>query len=100
MSKSLNIKPDNYFGRILLAMRPGRIGHHELTERIGSSHNYLTMLISARLVEKVDGGYQITEAGRKACPNRRDVKPSPLHASESSKARKHGWPSVRKGVSA
>jgi len=94
------IKPDSPFGRILLAMRPGLIGYSELSERLGSISNYLTKLTAAGLVEIVDGGYQLTNAGRAACPNRRDAQPSPLHASKSNMARQHGWSSAHKSKEA
>ena len=88
-----NIKSDSAIGRILLSMRPGRIGYAELTERFGPISSRLDQLMHSHLVERVDGLYQLTDAGRAACPNRRDTN---RPATKSNMARKHGWSSVHK----
>lgn len=72
MTSKLTITATNCLGKMLLAMRPGKIDSDVLYERC-SSHagSSLGKLTAAGLAEKVGEGYQLTEAGRKACPSRR-----------------------------
>ncbi len=74
-------------GRILLALRAGEMEGMQFLERFGADmRNSLWSLIHdgyVRVVgEKKDTKYRITEAGRAACPNRRDPGPAldALHA--------------------
>lgn len=97
----LPIDPHSNVGRIMLALRPGKISFSALDERFpNKTSTYLTKLLQAGLVVSEGGEYWLTEAGRAACPNRRDAQPSPLHASKSNMARKHGWSSAHKAKEA
>lgn len=58
---------DNNDGRVLLALRAGAMTTGEFSERGLSVSGWL---IKEGLVDPVDGGYRITEAGRSACPLR------------------------------
>lgn len=69
------ISPQSIPGRMLLALRAGRMMPSELHERFPSYCNFhLGQLMGDGLVDKKGGRfsetYGITEAGRTACPNR------------------------------
>lgn len=71
-------------GRVLLALRPGKMDVAQLDERLPTVYgNLLTKLVRAGLIELNDRCYRITAAGIAACPNRRDAKPEPMHTSRS-----------------
>lgn len=62
--------------RILQALRAGPLEAYQVLERFPGVCGELTRLVRAGYIERVgDGrsGYRITEAGRAACPNRRDA---------------------------
>ena len=100
MSNPKSIKPDSPLGRVLLALRPGSMEHAELKERVRCASNCLIRLGQMGMVTSDRGVYSLTEAGRAACPSRRDAQPSPLHASKSNMARQHGWSSAHKSKEA
>lgn len=58
---------DNNDGRVLLALRAGAMTTGEFAERGLSVSGWL---VREGLIDLVDGGYRITEAGRSACPLR------------------------------
>lgn len=69
------ISPQSIPGRMLLALRAGRMMPSELQERFPSACNFhLGRLMSDGLVDKCGGRfsetYGLTEAGRAACPAR------------------------------
>lgn len=66
------ITADTIAGRILLALRAGKMQPEQLSERNLNSGHHLTSLVSKKLVEKdSEGAYRLTESGRAACPTRR-----------------------------
>lgn len=69
------ISANSVDGRILLALRAGRMMPSALQERFPSACNfYLGRLMAAGLVDKQGGRfsetYGLTDAGRAACPSR------------------------------
>lgn len=57
---------------ILLALRAGEMDRSQLYERFGG--NTCELLIALGYVERFgDSSYRITDAGRKACPSRREI---------------------------
>ncbi len=69
------ISPQSIPGRMLLALRAGRMMPSALQERFPSSCNFhLGRLMAEGLVDKQGGRfsetYGITDAGREACPAR------------------------------
>lgn len=83
-------------GRLLLAMRAGRMEAAQLREAFPTlCSSTLNALSLKQLVENANGYWQLTQAGREACPNRRDTKPEPMHTGPTSKTRAHGWSSTR-----
>lgn len=85
------ITANSLHGRVLIALRAGRMERQQLTERIPSCHHALTELSSKGMIEKDDQAYLITTAGRAACPNRCDAKLEPMHARKSQAKQQGAW---------
>lgn len=81
--KITKITADSLHGRVLIALRAGRMDYSQIRERVPASHHTLAALHYKGLIEKDQFVYQITPAGRAACPNRRDSKIEPMHARKS-----------------
>jgi starvation-inducible outer membrane lipoprotein len=94
------ITANSTIGRILLALRAGRMTTDAFYERFPTVTGYLTSLQHDGYIARVDGFYVITAAGLQACPSRRDAPLEPMHASPSNMSRKHGWSSTRQGAAA
>lgn len=92
----MKITPNNTSGRLLIALRAGRMTHEQIREAFPDCCAAFTALHFDGLIEKVGGYWQITPEGRNVCPNRRDAKPEPLHTGNTSKSRAHGRSSTRK----
>lgn len=58
---------------ILQALRAGPLEWSQIEMRFGYRGGEINRLVRAGYAERVPDGYRITEAGRAACPNRRDV---------------------------
>lgn len=74
-------------GRILLALRAGRMTSEALSERCPSIFHHLANMQRAGLIARVDECYVITPAGLQACPSRRAAPLEPLHAKASKPSR-------------
>ncbi|MFO1404680.1 MAG: hypothetical protein U1E96_08865 [Azonexus sp.] len=80
------VKPGSTEHLVLLAARPsGRIETSALTQRFGfNPSNAITNLVRAGLIARAtdykDVILTLTPAGRAACPARRDIPLTPLHA--------------------
>ena len=81
--KITDVTANNLYGRVLIALRAGRMTCSQLRERIPAFYQTLPELESRGLIKKEDPFYQITDAGRAACPNRRDAMLEPMHARKS-----------------
>jgi DNA-binding HxlR family transcriptional regulator len=81
--KPTAITANNLHGRVLIALRAGRMTSSQLRERIPGFYQTLPELESNGLIEKDDPFYQITDAGRAACPNRRGAALEPMYARKS-----------------
>ena len=65
----MKITADSHEGRVLLALRAGPLSPDVLSDRWPTGHA-MGKCVAKRLVEKVDGEYRLTAAGRAACPQR------------------------------
>ncbi|OGB74888.1 MAG: hypothetical protein A2496_23850 [Burkholderiales bacterium RIFOXYC12_FULL_60_6] len=75
----MKITPINQPGRILLALRAGRMESSQITETFSFAYSWIFRLIAAGLIERnEDYVVSITPAGRAACPNRRDAQREPM----------------------
>jgi hypothetical protein len=92
----MKITSDNTPGRMLIALRAGRMECQQIREAFPDSSSTLHALKTDDLIEKVSGYWTLTQAGRDVCPNRRDTKFEPLHTCKTAKSRTHGWSSTRK----
>lgn len=73
------IKPGSVMHRVLLALRAGEMERDQIEERLPDCSCQLSTLVRMGYVERgVEGTYRITDQGRKACPNRRDIKAEPV----------------------
>lgn len=71
----MKITPINQPGRILLALRAGRMESGQITEMFSFASSWISRLIAAGLIERnEDYVVSITPAGRAACPSRRDAR--------------------------
>lgn len=66
-------------GRILLALRAGRMTYGALAERFPSGCHYLAELERVGRIAQADGYFALTAAGKQACPSRRAAPLEPLH---------------------
>ena len=67
-----DITADSSGGRILLALRAGKMFGDQISERNLNNGNNLARLFRLGFVEKdSEGAYCLTDAGRAACPTRR-----------------------------
>lgn len=94
------ITANSAIGRILLALRAGRMSCEAIAARFPSGYHYLAGMQRTGHITRVDDGYVITAAGLQACPSRSAAPREPLHESLTSKSRKHGGSSTRKGAAA
>ena len=76
----MKITPINQPGRILLALRAGRMDAAQITEKFSFAYAWMSRLIAAGLIERnEDFVVSITPAGRAVCPNRRDAQMEPMY---------------------
>ncbi|MEI7456573.1 MAG: hypothetical protein WCK93_07575 [Nitrosomonadales bacterium] len=81
--KIKKITATNPPGRILLALRAGRMETVQLIAKFSFTHSWLSQMISDGLIEKNEDGFlHITAVGRAACPNRRDAEFEPAYTSK------------------
>lgn len=59
--------------RILQALRAGPLEAYQVLDRFPGVGAEMTRLVRAGYAERAGDGYRITDAGRAACPNRRDA---------------------------
>lgn len=82
------ITANSGIGRILLALRAGRMTTEAFSERFPTIANCLSALKRDGYVAQVDGFYIITAAGLQACPSRRDAPLEPMHGTFWNKSEK------------
>ena len=71
---------DDMAGRVLIALRAGAMDCSQLRVRLPACHAALKFLARSGLIECDLFVYRITDAGRAACPNRRDATLIPMYA--------------------
>jgi len=86
----MKINANTTHGRVLIALRAGRMDGSQIRDRVGSAHYVLTVLVQDGLVEFRNDAYQLTDAGREACPNRRDAELDPKHQKSPAKILQQG----------
>lgn len=59
--------------RIMQALRAGTLEAYQVLERFPGVGAEMSRLVRAGYAERTAEGYRITDAGRAACPNRRDA---------------------------
>ena len=83
------ITANSTIGRILLALRAGRMTYEVFAARFPSGYQYLAGMERAGLITRVAGFYVIiTAAGLRACPSRRDAPLEPMHGTFCNKSKK------------
>ena len=71
---ALRYAADAPAGRLLLALRAGRISAEDLQDRFAESFSSMRQTaLKDKFIEKREGYYYLTEAGRAACPSRRSL---------------------------
>ena len=76
----MKITATNTPGRILLLLRPGKMDSAQLKEAFPTYGGWLYKMNTEGLIQiNDDFVWSITDAGRAACPNRRDAKLEPLY---------------------
>lgn len=70
MSNPGVITADSVAGRVLLALRAGTTSNGELSGRVPDYTRFMGMLVRAGYVLRSENGWQLTDAGRAACPLR------------------------------
>lgn len=82
------INANSQHGRLLLALRAGRMTNETIVERFPSLGGSLGRIKELGHIEQCDGYYVLTEAGRAICPSRRAAPLEPMHEGLSTLSRK------------
>ena len=82
------ITANSTIGRILLALRAGRMTYEVLAARFPSGYHYLAGMERAGHIARADEFYVITAVGLQACPSRRDAPLEPMHGTFWNKSKK------------
>ena len=76
----MKITATNTPGRILLSLRPGKMESAQIRELFPTFGGWMSQMHAAGLIQVNDDMvWSLTDAGRAACPNRRDAKLEPLY---------------------
>lgn len=77
MKKPINA--NSYHGRLLLALRAGRMTYEAIVECFPNLGGTLGKIKEMGHIASCDGFYVLTELGQQVCPSRRSAPLEPMH---------------------